>query len=484
VTIIVNGGTLYSEGWENGVASRWKVSGTPSISTAQKRSGSSSMHIASAGNKVFDNTTIRTIHGVQEVWFYDDGATLQDVFINSDWVIVGFGPVYNRSFYVSKDLIKGQPTQVSAVPRSEGWHQVVYDYRTNVGQLDVYLDGVLVNHLDRLNGHDLLGLGDYLDTNATSINAYFDDIAIYQVDANVAVTGISLNKSETAVAVGGSDTLIASVTPSHATNRNVTWSSSDPSVATVDANGTVTGVAAGTAVITATTVSGGFTASSTVTVGVPVTGVSLDRNEVTIIQGLSDTLTATVTPADATNPAIGWSTSDPSVATVSSTGVVTAVGEGTAVITVATADGGFTATSVVTVPVGTIILDNASAAVVGAWTASTEQAGYFGSDYLVNGDSRGTDTVTWTPNITTAGEYEVYYWLPEGSKDVAPNARFTVIDSEGSKTYNVQEARSDGGEWVLLGTHQFEAGGAASVVVDNSVKKTVMADAIKFVLVP
>ena len=79
-------------------------------------------------------------------------------------------------------------------------------------------------------------------------------------------TGISLNKTSTSIGVGSTETLIATVTPADAANKNVTWSTSDASIATVSGDGTVTGVARGTAVITATAVDGGFTASCTVTV--------------------------------------------------------------------------------------------------------------------------------------------------------------------------------------------------------------------------
>ena len=80
------------------------------------------------------------------------------------------------------------------------------------------------------------------------------------------MTGISLNKSTTSIVKEATETLTATVTPSNTTYDDVTWTSSDTSVATVSALGVVTGVAAGTAVITATTERGGFTASCTVTV--------------------------------------------------------------------------------------------------------------------------------------------------------------------------------------------------------------------------
>lgn len=81
----------------------------------------------------------------------------------------------------------------------------------------------------------------------------------------VAVTGVSLDKATSSIAVGGSDTLVATVTPNDATDKSVTWSSSDDEVATVE-DGVVTAVAAGTATITVTTTDGDFTDTCEVTV--------------------------------------------------------------------------------------------------------------------------------------------------------------------------------------------------------------------------
>ena len=97
-------------------------------------------------------------------------------------------------------------------------------------------------------------------------------------DQEIKVTGVKLNKNETTILVGGSETLTASVLPDDATNRNVNWTSSDASVATVDDNGKVTGVKVGEATITVTTQDGGKTATCRVTVSdreIKVTGVTL-----------------------------------------------------------------------------------------------------------------------------------------------------------------------------------------------------------------
>ncbi len=85
-------------------------------------------------------------------------------------------------------------------------------------------------------------------------------------DENVAVTGVTVTPASQEVQVGKSTTFIATVTPDNATNKKVTWTSSDESVATVNEDGVVTGVKAGTATITATTVDGGITGTATIEV--------------------------------------------------------------------------------------------------------------------------------------------------------------------------------------------------------------------------
>lgn len=266
----------------------------------------------------------------------------------------------------------------------------------------------------------------------------YNDITV-KYTATVAVTGVSLNKSTLSLEEGKSETLTATVAPATATNKNVTWKSSNTAVATVDAAGKVTAVKAGTATITATTTDGGkiatcavtvtaattppkinsanntsvvngkggtFTATATgtapftwslasqpagvsinastgvmtiaatVAVGtytfslkvdgaighdlqsftltvtsgvVNVTGVSLDQTMLSLKEGETEALTATVAPATATNKDVTWESSNTAVATVDVFGVVTAVKAGSATITVTTKDGGKSATCTVTV---------------------------------------------------------------------------------------------------------------------------------------
>jgi hypothetical protein len=175
--------------------------------------------------------------------------------------------------------------------------------------------------------------------------------------ATVSVTGVSMEKTATTILVGSTETLYATVLPDNATNKSVTWSTSNAAVATVS-NGTVHAVSAGTATITVKTADGGKTATCNVTVSataVAVTGVSLNKSSTTLTVGGTETLTPSFTPSGATNQNVTWNSSNTAVATVSN-GTVHAVSAGTATITVTAADttnGTKTATCAVTVTAGT-----------------------------------------------------------------------------------------------------------------------------------
>ena len=168
----------------------------------------------------------------------------------------------------------------------------------------------------------------------------------------VNVTDVSLDRTELTLTEGETETLTATVRPDNADNRKVTWSSDKTEIATVDGAGRVTAVKAGEAVVTVTTEDGGRTATCAVTVKaktVSVTEVTLDRAELTLTEGETETLTATVRPDNANNRKVTWSSDKTEVATVDGASKVTAVKAGEAVVTVMTEDGGKTASCKVTV---------------------------------------------------------------------------------------------------------------------------------------
>ena len=169
---------------------------------------------------------------------------------------------------------------------------------------------------------------------------------------SVAVTGISLDKTSLTLDEGDSETLIVTVVPVNATNKKITWESSDNTVVTIGGDGKVTAHNAGSATITVTIDDSNKTANCNVTVKAKittVTGVSLDKTSMSLVEGNSGTLIAIIAPVNATNKKVTWKSSDDTIATVDSDGKVTAVKAGSATITATTDDGGKTATCTVKV---------------------------------------------------------------------------------------------------------------------------------------
>lgn len=169
------------------------------------------------------------------------------------------------------------------------------------------------------------------------------------VKEHVSVSGIVLNKEATSIVKGATEILVATVTPLDAENKAVTWASDKPAVAKVAQNGKVTAVDGGTANITATTVDGKKVVTCVVTVTVPVTGVTLDTDAITLEIDGTQKLVATVAPANATNKKVTWKSDKQEIATVDQEGTVTGVADGTANVTAETEDGKKVATCVVTV---------------------------------------------------------------------------------------------------------------------------------------
>ena len=166
----------------------------------------------------------------------------------------------------------------------------------------------------------------------------------------VDVTGVTLNETSKTLEVGESFQLEATVAPTDATIKDVTWSASGDGIVSVD-DGLVTALKAGESTVTVTTVSGSKTASCVFTVtpaSVHVSSVSLDKTSASIKVGESVTLTPTVLPADAANKSVTWSASGEGIVSITD-GVVKGLKAGSSTVTVTTVDGSKTATCAVTV---------------------------------------------------------------------------------------------------------------------------------------
>lgn len=236
-------------------------------------------------------------------------------------------------------------------------------------------------------------------------NGLAEEVTINQTGREaIQVESISLDKTELEITEGDKETLVATVLPENADNKNVIWTSSDESVATVK-DGVVTAIKAGEATITAKTEDGEKTATCSVTVKekvYPVESVSLDKTTAEITEGETITLTATIKPENATNKNVIWSSSNEEIATVED-GVVSAIKEGEATITAKTDDGGKTAECKVTVkakvyPVESISLDKTSASLkVGETTTLTA---------TVKPDNATDKTVSWSSSDASVASVE------------------------------------------------------------------------------
>ena len=181
----------------------------------------------------------------------------------------------------------------------------------------------------------------------------------------IGVTSVTLDKTDLTLDVNDKATLTATVNPNDATNKTATWKSDKPEIVEVDSNGNVTAKAAGTATITAT--ADGKSASCKVTVNgqpatVPVQSVELNQTTLELKAGNTATLTATVSPEGATNKDVTWTSDKPEIAAVEG-GKVTAVNEGTAIITAKAGDKTANCTVTVTkadVAVESVTLDKTS----------------------------------------------------------------------------------------------------------------------------
>lgn len=164
----------------------------------------------------------------------------------------------------------------------------------------------------------------------------------------IPVNGININKNALNILIGTSETLIYTINPSNATNKDVTWTSSNPSIATIE-NGVVTAKKIGTTIITVSSYGYRATCKVTVVDTVKLTNITLDKSNITIKEKESTNLNITYTPSNATNKKVTWKSSNTNIVTVDSQGRISAINPGSATITAVSNDGGYVATCKITV---------------------------------------------------------------------------------------------------------------------------------------
>lgn len=236
---------------------------------------------------------------------------------------------------------------------------------------------------------------------ARSNNGKESVIKISVLDSGDEISSIRINTNGTSLKIGDSLTLVATISPSYAQDKSVTWSSSDSSVVSINSSGVITANKIGTAIITATS-SNGKTATSKINVvskSVEVTSIQLNKSKVEAKVGDKVELYGIITPTNASNQKLTWTSSDNSIATVSY-GTVTTKKAGTVTIT-ATSSNGKSASS-------TIVISEREVTVTKISLSKTFTTLYIGQEEKITATltpSNVTDkTVTWTsanPQIAT-----------------------------------------------------------------------------------
>ena len=227
-----------------------------------------------------------------------------------------------------------------------------------------------------------------------SINGISSTCKVTVSSSCVSVTGITLNKSSMNILIGNTEALTKKISPSNATNQDVTWKSSDQDIATVSSDGLITAKKVGTTIITVTT-NNGYKTTCRVTVvdTIALKEISLNKKTLIIKEKETETLKVNFNPSTATNKKVTWKSSNTSVATVNSSGKVTGIAPGNATITVVSNDGGFVATTKVTVEaiskkVVSISLDKKELTLVSGETSTLK--------HTINPDYAENKNVTWT----------------------------------------------------------------------------------------
>jgi uncharacterized protein YjdB len=303
--------------------------------------------------------------------------------------------------------------------------------------------------------------------------------------AQVSVTGVNL-KATTWVLISGSEQLSAEVVPSDASNKSVTWTSSDESVATVDSTGKVSGVGLGDAVITATTAEGSYSAGCYVNVSYAyrtVSSLALNSTSINTIIGGKTTLKSSILPANASFQNVEWKSSDEKIATVSdkegSSVVVTGVSAGTATITATSlVDSTMTTTCSVTVTPAVTKIDISGAADITSdsgtvqlsttvtpsdanqsltWVSGSPLVASVSSTGLVTGNSDGTAVISAVANdgsgitssctIKVSGQSPMAYFIKQANADVT-NATTAVKTGSSIAIHNTYSSSGNAFKYV------------------------------------
>ena len=361
-------------------------------------------------------------HKDTPVGLYIDGDTVEnfdgDLYIDDDGAILETGGKLDKVYVLTESKVEID-TDVKNLYVSAKTSKLTITAGTTVDKLSISSNSAKNSTIT--NNGTVGEIATNYDITVDGSGTVSKDTGDGNVTYEKKVTSVSLNKDTAELTVGGTLQLTAKVAPENATNKNVTWKSSNTDVATVGADGTVTAKAVGEATITVTTDDGGKTATCEVKVSeaqeetIPATGVTLDKETLALTVGGRGTLEATVAPSNTTDE-LKWTVSDNSEnisITENSDGSITvnalkATEENKAVTIVATA-GSFSDTCTVTVNPETVTVTEVT--IIGAPQESIEVDNTFDLTANVTVEPTGSTyegEITWVQKSNpTDGEGDV-----------------------------------------------------------------------------
>lgn len=370
-----NGNKLIAVG-EDGIIISGQSNTSSTISAAGVKLNKSKLDIAMGSSETLAATVLPSNAANKSVYWVSSDPSIAKVDRSGKVTAVGAGSakiaavsidgnisgqcdvnVVDRSIHVT-GVVLNKNSSIIQVNSSEVLTATIFPYEASNKNITWASSDSQVASVDQSGRVTALKTGTARIT-ATTQDGSKTDFCDFTVNpVQIDTTGVTLNKSILNLSVGQEENLFATVTPENATNKNVSWVSSDRNVAEVDDNGRVTAVSAGTAAITVKTGDGINTAVCLVIVGIPVSGIYLDKTSLSIPVFGSETLSATIEPENATEKKVIWNSSDENVAVVDQTGRITGFSEGNGKITATTLDGSKTAVCDVKVYPSTVFVDS------------------------------------------------------------------------------------------------------------------------------
>ncbi len=273
----------------------------------------------------------------------------------------------------------------------------------------------------------------------------------------VPVTRIYVTPQQLSLEEGETATLSYSISPTNATNKNATWRSKDETLATVDQNGVVTALKAGTVRIEAISEDGSFRSDAVLTISsrstetISVTGVVVSPEAATVVVGGSLTLSYVITPTNASNKAVNWSSSDTSIAIVNN-GVVSALREGEVIISVTSADGGIVASASINITANTDDTISVTAIYVTPQRLRLETGETSQLTYVISPSNATNKNVTWRSKdetLATVDENGLVTALKEGVVEIEVISEDGQLRSDATVEITENQSLEEEGEIVV-----------------------------------